>query len=82
MKTYKCKVCGEEWDFFPGDYNYKKQHYPTVCSHCQMPVKQMIKDIWEVEGLWAVIKQLLKRGRGYYASKFVRGEANDEAKGV
>lgn len=68
MKTYKCKVCGEEWDFFPGDYNYKKYRYPTVCPLCQMPVKQMIKDVWEVEK-FMFIKYLIKRWVYYAKAK-------------
>ena len=57
---YKCIRCGGIWGFCPEDYE-NPEYYPSVCPFCSMPLCQMIKDIYQQEGFWAVIKQIIKR---------------------
>ena len=57
---YLCDCCGEEWGFIEEDYP-NKEHYPTTCPLCSMPVSQMIHDVFLEEGFFAVIRQLFLR---------------------
>lgn len=57
---YECKKCGEEWYFFPQDYEYEEE-YPEFCPLCEMPITQMIKDVYEQEGIWEVIRRIFIR---------------------
>ena len=47
---YKCKKCGEYWEYFPDDYAVENEH-SEICPLCSMPNRQMLVDIWEEEGL-------------------------------
>lgn len=58
---YQCQNCKEKWEFFPEDYHYKKSSYPTKCPHCEMPIVQMIKDVYLDGGLSEVVWWLRKR---------------------
>mgnify|MGYP001617365325 CR=1 FL=1 len=55
---YLCSRCLEKWQFCPEDYDYDKSTYPTTCPLCNMPISQMIKDVFKQEGLMEVIKML------------------------
>lgn len=57
-KVYKCKKCGEDCGFFPKDYDYKKELYPTICPLCAMPISQMIIDVFQEEGIIEVFKRI------------------------
>jgi DNA-directed RNA polymerase subunit RPC12/RpoP len=58
---YNCSHCKEEWSFCPEDYEMDKKAYPTKCPQCSMPITQMIKDVFETEGLWRTLKMLWVR---------------------
>lgn len=55
---YKCEKCGDIWGFSPEDYFYDESAYPVNCPLCEMPIRQMIVDVYDVEGLIAVFKRL------------------------
>ena len=57
---YLCKKCGDEWFFFPDDYE-NPWDYPEVCPLCTMPLSQMIRDVYEEDGVIEVIKRLFLR---------------------
>lgn len=57
---YNCSKCKEEWSFYPQDYE-NPWEYPTKCPLCSMSVFQMIKDVYEVEGIIGVFQQISKR---------------------
>lgn len=57
---YRCQQCDEVWDFIPEDYA-SPEDWPDKCPLCTMPLSQMIKDVYEADGLLAVIKQLYLR---------------------
>ncbi len=58
---YVCKQCGDVWRFIPEDYDYISDNYPTICPLCEMPVIEMIREVFEEEGIRGVIKQMIKR---------------------
>jgi len=60
MKKYTCNNCNEEWEFFPQDYKYRKNTYPTTCSLCNMPRRQAFSDIKKIEGIWEAIKFVVR----------------------
>lgn len=61
MKKYTCKKCGDEWEFIPEDYDYKKELYPTTCPFCEMPVRQMVRDLFVKKEYLEIIKRLFLR---------------------
>ena len=61
---YICKNCKEEWEFCPEDYEVELDdswYLNRICPLCEMPITQMIKDVYKVEGIWGVFIQLYKR---------------------
>lgn len=60
-KNYKCRVCGEDWGFYPEDFDYNESLYPKICPLCNMPMWQMIKDVFKKEGIKEVFKMLMVR---------------------
>ena len=59
--NYVCERCGGVWGFFPEDYDFNEEDYPTDCSFCNMPLWEMVRDIYKEEGVLAVIKQIIKK---------------------
>ena len=57
---YQCMLCGDEWSFFPEDFE-RKEDYPKVCPLCTMPKIQLFKDIYKEEGFLAAIREVWKR---------------------
>lgn len=57
---YDCVNCGEEWSFYPEDYE-STQDYPEVCPHCSMGFWEMVKNVYSVGGLWEVFYWIKKR---------------------
>lgn len=55
--TYRCKVCDEEWTFFPADFE-KVEDYPDTCPLCEMSIGEMMRDIYRTEGAIAALKHL------------------------
>ena len=53
----KCKQCKDIW--FVAHKISKKEKY--ICPHCSMPLIQMIRDVYEVEGIRGVCEQIYKR---------------------
>lgn len=60
MDDYQCENCGETWNFFSEDYDTPYQ-YPTTCPLCNMPVSQMIREVFEEEGVCGVLRMLYLR---------------------
>ena len=65
-ESYVCEVCDEWWEFFPEDYNNFAPDYPTICPICSMPILEMMRDVYEVDGVMGVIRHLLKRIYGRF----------------
>jgi DNA-directed RNA polymerase subunit RPC12/RpoP len=61
MKTYKCEICEEEWEFFPKDYGYKKKTYPTRCPFCDSSILWTIKELRKPQDWSYLIKIIWKR---------------------
>ena len=57
---YNCLKCGDEWHFCEEDYN-SPLDYPFNCPLCSMPITQMIKEVYEIEGIKKVIKRIIIR---------------------
>ena len=55
---YKCKRCNEIWGFCPEDYEYKSEHYPVTCPFCNMPITQLIHDVYLNDGMVETLKRL------------------------
>jgi hypothetical protein len=62
---YKCKKCWDVWGFSPEDYDGQTD-YPDVCPLCSMPITQMIRDVYEVEGVWEVLKMVWLRVKNIF----------------
>ncbi len=58
---YQCEKCNEIWGFCPEDYDFIEEDYPYICPLCSMPITQMFKEIYVIEGLWESIKRVIKR---------------------
>ncbi len=59
--TYNCKKCGDEWTFCPEDYEVElddKWYLTKVCPLCEMPITQMIRDVWEYHSIKEVLRFL------------------------
>lgn len=57
---YKCKKCKEIWEFCPEDFDNNK-HPTGVCPLCNMPITQMIVDVYKVDGIAEVIRRIFIR---------------------
>lgn len=60
MKEYNCRICGDEWNYFPKDFS-KKYPHDFICPLCNMPWIDMVKDVYEKEGIKEVIRLTLIR---------------------
>ncbi len=58
---YVCEDCAGLVYFYPEDYEFEEEDYPTVCPLCDMPIIQMIKDVYPSEGLKETIRLVLLR---------------------
>lgn len=58
---YRCSNCREIWGFFPEDYDYEKERYPTKCPLCSMPITQLILDCYSDGGIKEVLLRLRLR---------------------
>lgn len=58
--TYSCSKCNWEWGFYPEDFDFIEEDYPTMCPLCSMPITQMLKEVYREEGIIAAIKRLFK----------------------
>ncbi len=58
---YVCEDCASLVYFCPEDYEFKEEYYPTVCPLCDMPITQMIKDVYKSEGLKETLRLVLLR---------------------
>jgi hypothetical protein len=65
MKHYNCLICGGDWAFYAGDYNNKKELYPKICPLCNIPIKEMINEVYEEEGLKEVIRMIFCRIKNF-----------------
>lgn len=58
---YKCEKCEQVWGFFEEDYDFIEKDYPTVCPLCSIPITQMIKEVYRVEGLRETLRMIFIR---------------------
>lgn len=64
IDNYICNRCYEEWNFYPEDYDWEEDEYPTRCPLCEMPIFQMVTDVWEKErfgGIKFILKMIWLR---------------------
>lgn len=61
MEEYICKCCGNEWGFIPEDYEFIEEDYPKVCPLCEMPITQMVEEVFKEEGIKEVVRYLIAR---------------------
>ena len=61
IDEYKCIKCKEIWRFVPEDYDFQELAYPTICPLCNMPITQMIKEVYEEEGIKEVFRRIFIR---------------------
>lgn len=57
---YRCKKCDELWEFCPEDYDNPDQ-WPSICPFCKGKLRWAVKEIYHIEGIWAVVKYTFKR---------------------
>ncbi len=58
--VYACSICQGQWQFAPEDYD-DIADFPEVCPLCEMPITQMIHDVYKEEGVLEVLRMLWLR---------------------
>ena len=60
-RPYICKICKEEWETSCCESSYSDDYpeYLKICPFCEMPIIQLISDIWredKIKGVPHIIK--------------------------
>lgn len=59
--NYKCYNCKLDWSTYLDYFDNDGVIEIGLCPLCSMPLSDMIKDVYEEEGLKGIVVQLFKR---------------------